>query len=99
MFLLSSSHLAEEWDFSKAGRVTNCGGTCIIVKEEGKDGEKVIPVTAEGLVARTHCWWIPLLGPQGQQWGSRRDEGGKEVAHPQRSYVELIPENLVAWRG
>ena len=50
MFLLSSSRLTEEWDFLKAGRVTNCGGTCIIVKEEGKDGEKVIPVMAEGLV-------------------------------------------------
>jgi len=98
MFPLSSSGLAEGWDFSKAGRVTNCEGTCVIVKEEGKDGEKVMPVVMEGLVAR-NCCWIPLVGPQGQQWGSRRDEGGKEVARPQRSYIELNPENLAAWQG
>jgi hypothetical protein len=46
MFPLSSSGLAEAWDFSKAGWVTNCVGTCVIGKEEGKDREKVMPVAA-----------------------------------------------------
>ena len=98
MFPLSYSGLAEGWYFSKAGQVTNGEGTGVIAGE-GKDGENAMPVVKEGRVAQTHCWWIPLPVPQGQHWGSRGVEGGKKGTRPQRSYIVLIPENLVVWRG